>query len=131
MAVIEYFCDCIVFVVFLLSTRYVSFGYSSALPQQYTQTPNCVAQVTHPVQAVARLRHKGSLFEHGFLGWYCAVPLARLSLQVTACFLFVATFTVPMVNFPMRVSIHYMLFGETNASEPQVRLGLPHPLLSR
>ena len=49
----------------------------------------------------------------------CAVSLLLAANQVTACFLFVATFTVPMVNYPMRISLHYMVFGETKASELQ------------
>ena len=38
---------------------------------------------------------------------------------VTACFLFVAVFSVPISNFSLRISLHFMLFGETRASELQ------------
>ena len=42
--------------------------------------------------------------------------------QVTACFLFVATVTIPIINFPLRVSLHYMIWGESSVSDFQLLL---------
>jgi hypothetical protein len=47
------------------------------------------------------------------------VTPGRVSGQVNLCFLFMFTFTYPLVNFAMRISIHYTLFGETNANQYQ------------
>lgn len=41
----------------------------------------------------------------------------KLMGVVSACFLFVAVFTIPMMNFPIRVSLHYILYGETKRGE--------------
>ena len=39
--------------------------------------------------------------------------------QVNACFLFTFTFTYPLMNFPMRICIHYLAFGESEATPTQ------------
>jgi hypothetical protein len=39
--------------------------------------------------------------------------------QVTAGFLFTVVFFFPTVNFPMRICIHFWLFGETDATQLQ------------
>lgn len=35
------------------------------------------------------------------------------------CFLFTLVFTYPVMNFPLRISIHYLAFGETDTSPGQ------------
>ncbi len=50
--------------------------------------------------------------------------------QVTACFLFVAAFTVPMMNYPMRITLHFLLHGETESSHMQHVVESVTPVLS-
>lgn len=40
-------------------------------------------------------------------------------VQVNLCFLLTFTFTYPLMNFPMRICIHYLLYGETRATDSQ------------
>ena len=35
------------------------------------------------------------------------------------CFLFTIVFTYPMMNFPLRISLHYLAFGETDTTNLQ------------
>ena len=48
-----------------------------------------------------------------------AVSSDNLMGVVTACFLFVATSTVPISNIALRISLHFMCFGENTSSDLQ------------
>lgn len=55
-------------------------------------------------------------------------PTSLFSAQVNVCFLFTFTFTYPLVNFPMRICIHYLAVGETDATPLQHTLETVLPL---
>lgn len=59
---------------------------------------------------------------------YIAVKLACRPAQVNVCFLFTFTFTYPLLNFPMRICIHYLFYGETEATNIQHILETVLPL---
>lgn len=49
----------------------------------------------------------------------CIVCLLLLVVQVALCLLFTMVFAYPVMNFPLRISLHYLLWGETDATRAQ------------
>ena len=58
------------------------------------------------------------------------IAAMRIALQVTLGFLFTIVFTFPMINFPMRICIHYWLHGETEATPLQHFLETAVPFIT-
>lgn len=58
-----------------------------------------------------------------------ACVCARVSLQVVTCYLLKILTTYAMSNFPLRVTLHFLLFGETEATAVQNALETLVPFL--
>jgi hypothetical protein len=66
--------------------------------------------------------------------WYCygalrdPFSIVHVCDQVALCMLFLMVFTYPVMQFPMRISIHYFLYGETDTTRLQHVLETAAPL---